>query len=320
MKVVIPGGSGQIGTILAHSFHNDGHEVVILSRRVGNAPWRFVIWDGFSPGDWVAEVDGADVVINLAGRNVNCRYTATNQKKILDSRIRSTQAIGVAISQAARPPHTWLQSSTATIYAHRYDGDNDEINGVIGGSEPDAPLKWRFSIEVAKRWEQTLDEANTPQTRKVKLRSAMVMSPDRGGVFDTLLRLVRFGLGGRVGDGRQYVSWIHNVDFVRSVHWLIEHPEIADVVNLSAPNPLPYAEFMAAIREAWGARIGLPATRWMLEIGAFFLGTESELVLKSRRVAPGKLLAGGFSFEFPQWSAAVQDLVRRWREMNSEPA
>ncbi len=319
MKIVIPGGSGQVGTILARTFHNDGHEVVVLSRRVGNAPWRFVSWDGSSLGNWVSEVDGADVVINLVGRSVNCRYTAKNQKEILDSRISSTRAIGTAISQVKHPSHTWLQASTATIYAHRYDGANNEVNGIIGGDEPDSPPKWRFSIDVAKRWEQTLDEANTPQTRKVKMRSAMTMSPDRGGVFDALLRLVRFGLGGRVGDGGQYVSWIHDVDFVRSIYWLIEHPEVEGVVNLSAPNPLPYAEFMACIREAWGTRIGLPSTRWMLEIGALFLGTESELVLKSRRVVPGKLPDRGFSFEFPEWSAAAQDLVRRWRETNSSP-
>jgi NAD dependent epimerase/dehydratase family enzyme len=216
----------------------------------------------------------------------------------------------------SHPPQTWLQASTATIYAHRYDAPNDEFTGVMGGSEVNAPEKWQFSIEVAKAWEQALDEAIVPATRKVKLRSAMVMSPDRDGIFDTLLRLVRFGLGGRAGDGRQYVSWIHDVDFIRSVYWLIEHRDIEGVVNLAAPNPLPYSEFMQAIRAAWGIKIGLPATRWMLEIGASLLRTETELVLKSRRVVPGLLLEAGFSFEFPAWPAAAQELVKRWREQN----
>lgn len=314
MKIVIPGGSGQVGTILARTFHDDGHEVVVLSRTARQAPWRFMQWDGSSLGDWAAEIDGADVVINLAGRNVNCRYNTKNRKVILGSRIDSTRVIGEAISDATQPPHTWLQSSTATIYAHRYDDSNDETTGIIGGSEPDVPDRWRFSIKVAKAWEQTLDKAIVPRTRKVKLRSAMIMSPDREGIFDTLLGLVRYGLGGRVGDGKQYVSWIHDADFVRSIRWLIEHDEMEDIVNVSAPNPLPYAEFMKGIREAWGTNIGLPATKWMLEMGAFALGTESELVLKSRRVIPGKLLAEGFAFEFAQWSLAAQDFVKRWRQ------
>lgn len=313
MKVVIPGGSGQVGAILARSFYDDGHEVVVLSRSVREAPWQFALWDGTSLGVWVNEIDGADVVINLAGRNVNCRYNAKNRRAILDSRISSTRIVGEAISQSKHPPHVWLQSSTATIYAHRYDQDNDEETGIIGGSEPDAPDKWQFSIKVAKAWEQTLDEADTPQTRKIKLRSTMIMSPDRGGIFDTLLRLVRFGLGGQVGDGKQYVSWIHDVDFVRAVYWLIEHQETEGVINLAAPNPLPYADFMRNLREAWGMKIGLPATKWMVEIGTMFLGTESELVLKSRRVVPGRLLAKGFSFNFAEWSLAAHDLVERWR-------
>jgi len=260
-------------------------------------------------------MDTADVIINLAGRNVNCRYTAQNKKAILESRLQSTRVVGEAISRVKNPPPTWLQASTATIYAHRYDAPNDEATGRIGGSEPDAPDKWRFSIEVAKAWEKTVDKANVPHTRKVKLRSAMIMSPDRGGIFDTLLRLVRLGLGGRAGNGRQYVSWIHEADFVRSIYWLIEHQEMEGVVNLAAPHPLPYAEFMRAIREAWGIKIGLPAAKWMLETGAFFLRTETELVLKSRRVIPGRLLDAGFTFNFPEWPMAAQDLVRRWREM-----
>lgn len=313
MKILIPGGSGQVGTILARAFHQDGHEVVVLSRSPGGAPWRTVSWDARTLGEWAGEVDGADVVINLAGRSVNCRYTARNRREILESRVDPTRVLGVAVARAARPPGVWLQASTATIYAHRYDAPNDEATGILGGAEPDVPETWRFSIDVAQGWERALDEAPAPRTRKVKMRAAMVMSPDRGGVFDTLLGLVRHGLGGRAGDGRQYVSWIHHMDFVRAVRWLIGHDDVDGAVNLAAPHPLPNADFMRALREAWGISFGLPATKWMLEIGARFLGTETELVLKSRRVVPGRLLQAGFTFDFPAWPEAARDLCAAWR-------
>ncbi len=314
MKIVIPGGSGQVGTVLARAFAADGHDVVVLSRNPTSAPWRVVRWDAETPGPWTAELDGADVVINLAGRSVNCRYHARNRQAILESRVRSTRAVGAAIAAAARPPRVWLQASTATIYAHRYDMANDETTGILGGAEPGAPETWRFSIAVAKAWEEATAAAVVPRTRKVLLRSAMTMSPDRGGVFDVLLGLVRWSLGGTNGDGRQYVSWIHDRDFIRSVYWLLDH-DLAGPVNLAAPQPLPNAEFMRTLRAAWGRRIGLPATRWMLELGALVLRTETELVLKSRRVVPGRLLASGFQFEYPGWAEAATDLCRRWREL-----
>jgi uncharacterized protein (TIGR01777 family) len=294
MKILIPGGTGQVGTVLARAFHRDGHEVVVLGRSPRAAPWRVVQWDPAALGDWTRELDGSDVVINLAGRSVNCRYTRKNREEILQSRVVSVKAVGQAIARASRSPAVWLQASTATIYAHRYDAANDESTGIIGGNEPNAPDTWRFSIDVARAWEKALDEAAVDGTRKVKMRSAMTMSPDRGGIFDTLLTLVRRGLGGTAGDGRQYVSWIHELDFVRAVYWLIEREDVDGAVNLASPNPLPYKDFMAALRRAWGTRIGLPATRWMLEMGAFFLRTETELVLKSRRVVPGRLLQEGF--------------------------
>jgi len=206
----------------------------------------------------------------------------------------------------------WLQASTATIYAHRYDAPNDEATGILGGVEDDTPDTWRFSIDVATSWERAATEIETPHTRKVLLRSAIMMSPDRGGAFDILLGLVRRGLGGPNGNGCQYVSWIHERDFVRAVSWLMEH-ELEGPVNLAAPNPLPNAEFMAALREAWGIRFGLPASRWMLEMGAVFLRTETELILKSRRVVPARLLESGFVFDFPAWRAAARDLCGRWR-------
>lgn len=315
MKIVIPGGSGQVGTLLARRFHADGHEVAVLSRSPGEVPWRTVPWDARTLGAWTAEIDGADAIINLAGRSVNCRYNAQNRAEIMRSRVDSTRVVGEAIARSIKPPRVWLQASTATIYAHRYDEPHDETTGILGGNEPDAPESWRFSIEVASAWERTLEEAAVPDTRRVKLRAAVVMSPDRGGVFDTLLTLVRRGLGGRSGDGRQYISWVHGEDFIRSAYWLIDRDDMEGIVNIAAPNPLPNAEFMAELRQAWGTKIGLPATKWMLEIGALLMGSESELVLKSRRVVPGRLLKEGFSFQFPEWSEAAWDLCREWRHL-----
>ena len=237
MRIVIAGGSGQVGTILARALHADGHEIVVLSRSARKLPWRVVAWDGATLGRWAREIDGADAMINLAGRSVNCRYTARNRRLIMESRVRSTRVVGEAIAAAQRPPPIWLQASTATIYSHRYDADNDDITGALGGNEPEAPDTWTFSIDVAHAWEQEASAAPTPHTRKVLMRSAMVMSPDRGGVFDTLLRLARLGLGGRAGNGRQYVSWVHERDFVRAVRWLIDSDELAGR-SISRPRAL----------------------------------------------------------------------------------
>jgi uncharacterized protein len=311
MKVIIPGGSGQVGTILARAFHQAGHEVVILSRRPTKAAWRVIEWDGRKPGDWTAAIEGADVVINLAGHNVNCRYNARNRRLIKESRVESARVLGDAIARASRPPRVWLQASTATIYSHRYDEPNDEATGALGGSEPDAPDTWRFSIDVATAWESELNESATPYTRKVLMRSAITLSPDRGGAFDTLLTLVKCGLGGSAGDGRQYVSWIHDRDLIRAVYWLIERDELEGPVNVAAPNPIPNSEFMTELRSAAGVSFGLPATPLALEVGAFFLRTETELILKSRRVTPGKLLKSKFIFQFPTWAEAAQDLCNR---------
>ncbi len=312
LKIVIPGGTGQVGAVLARAFRADGHDVVVISRNP-RAPGLAVPWDGKTLGAWADEIDGADVVINLAGHTVNCRYGTRNRRRILNSRLDSTHVVGEAIRVAKRPPRVWLQASTATIYAHRYDRPNDETSGVIGGTEPTAPAAWRFSIEVATAWERALDAADVPHTRKLKLRSAMTMSPDRGGIFDVLLGLVRRSLGGRCGDGRQYVSWVHYEDFIRALCWIIDHDELEGVVNIASPNPLPNAEFMRAIRDAWGIRTGLPATAWMLEVGAMFLRTETELILKSRRVVPGLLVQSGFAFRHPVWANAALDLCNQWR-------
>jgi hypothetical protein len=315
LSIVIPGGSGQVGQVLAAHLHAKGHTVTVLARSLYAAPWRVLPWDGKTLGQWAEALDGADVVINLAGRSVNCRYTAANQREIKESRVLSTRVIGQAISQAARPPAIWMNASTATIYRHALDRPMDEATGEPGGNEPGAPAAWNFSIDVAKSWEEAFFAASTTHTRKIALRSAMTMSPSPDGIFGALLRLVRMGLGGTAGTGKQFISWIHEADFLRAIEFLMANDPIEGCVNLCSPNPLPNREFMRILRSAWGTQTGLPAAEWMLTAGAFFMRTETELILKSRRVVPGRLLKEGFTFSFPEWPAAAADLVRCWRRL-----
>ena len=314
MKILIPGGSGQVGAILARHFHSHGHAVTVLSRQARSAPWRVVAWDGAAPGEWIADLARSDVCINLAGRSVNCRYNAANRRAIYNSRIQSTRLLGQVLASLKPAPRLWVNASTATIYRHSLDRAMNEASGELGGNEPCAPDTWNFSIDVAKGWEAAFFSTPTPLTRKLAIRSALTMSPDRGGVFDALSGLVRRGLGGRQGPGTQFVSWIHEADFVRAMDLLIAHEEISGVVNLASPNPLPNCDFMRALREAWGIRVGLPIPQWLIEIGAFLMRTESELVLKSRRVVPERLANAGFDFLFPEWPSAARDLVARWRQ------
>ena len=298
-----------------------GDEVTVLSRRPERLEdgVRHVVWDGRTLGAWAAELDGADAVVNLAGRSVSCRYTDANLRQMMDSRVESTRAVGAAIARAQRPPRTWVQMSTATIYADarsRPDGlPHDEANGVLGGEEPDVPLYWEYSVRIARRWEQAQAEADTPATRRVALRTAMVMTPDRGGVFDYLSWMARLGLGGPVAGGSQHVSWIHGEDFVRAVLLLLERDDLDGPFILAAPGPVPQGELMRSLRGAWGRRLGLPATRLMAEAGALVLRTDTELLLKSRRVVPARLLEAGFTFAHPTWDEAAADLVRQAREL-----
>lgn len=311
MRIVIPGGTGQVGGILRRWYAAAGHDVVVLSRHTETLEpgVRHRVWDGRTVGAWAEELDGADVVVNLAGRSVSCRYTEENLTQMMASRVDSARAVGRALELAARPPAVWLQMSTATIYADRRDAPNDEATGVIGGHEPGVPSYWEYSVRIARHWEATQLEATLPHTRRVALRTAMVMTPDRGGVFDYLSWLARLGLGGPVAGGGQYVSWIHGQDFCRAVDLLIERPDLDGPVNLAAPEPLPQRDLMRHLRRAWGRRPGLPATRAMAALGAWALRTDTELLLKSRRVVPGRLLESGFSFDYPDWSAAAAHLV-----------
>lgn len=281
---------------------------MVIGRHAAPAQLPSVIgWE-----DAAQAIDGADIVINLAGRSVNCRYTRANRLEILDSRVDTTRAIGDAIAAAVRPPRVWLQMSTATIYSHRYDAANDEVTGIIGGDEPAIPSEWRFSIEVAKAWEDAADEKPLPLTRVVKMRTAMVMSPYAGGPFTILCRLARLGLGGTFGNGRQYMSWIHHRDFVRAVLWLI-NGDLEGVVNIASPNPVTNKEFMRVLRRAAGMPFAVPAPKWVLEVAARFHRTETELLLKSRRVVPLRLTDSGFTFQFSTWTDAARTLVAEWR-------
>ncbi|HTB85086.1 MAG TPA: TIGR01777 family oxidoreductase [Candidatus Sulfotelmatobacter sp.] len=305
-RIVIAGGTGFLGRALIAHLQGAGYACTVLTRSPspkGGTPE--IRWDGRTLGDWTRELEGAHAVIDLAGRSVNCRYHERNRQAILDSRVEPTRIIGQAIARCQTPPKVWLNASTATIYKHTFGPAWNEAGEIAGTRE----ARDEFSVAVATAWEKALDETPTPRTRKLALRAAMVLGTGANSVFPVLKRLVRLGLGGRIGDGRQYVSWIHENDFCRAVEWLMTHDTLAGPVNICAPNPLSNADMMKTFRAVCGVPIGLPATRWMLEIGTFVLRTESELVIKSRRVVPGKLLASGFEFRYPTFREAAQNLI-----------
>jgi len=318
LRIVIPGGSGLIGELLARFFQERGHDVTVLTRGPYTAQWRTVHWDGEHTGPWIEHLEGADVCINLAGRTINCRFTPQHRKELYDSRIHSTELLGDVIGSLSEPPRVWLNASTATIYRHSLDQPQDEVTGEYGGEEPvgrrpHPPETWNFLVQLTLDWEAAFFAAFTPQTRKVALRTSLVMSPTAGGAFPAYLNLVRFSLGGTQGSGRQMVSWIHALDYARAIEFLIARDEIEGAVNLTAPTPVPNRDFMAVLREAYGMPNGIPAPALLLEFAALVMRTESELLLKSRYVVPKRLLDAGFRFLFPEWREAAEDLVAQWR-------
>ncbi|MBZ9751211.1 TIGR01777 family oxidoreductase [Deinococcus sp. HMF7604] len=304
-RLVIAGGSGFLGRAMTRFFAAQGWEVVILSRSRPQHPLpaRWVGWDGVNQGEWARELDGAAALLNLAGRSVNCRYTAANMLDIYASRLDSTRALGRAAAAAASPPPVWLNSSTATIYRDARDRPQDEAAGEQGQG---------FSVDVAQRWEAAFLEADLPNIRRVALRTAMVYGVGEGGVMETTDRVVRLGGAGPMAGGGQRVSWIHEQDFCRAVAFLIAS-DLSGPVNVSAPESPTNAEFLRAYRKAWEVPLGVPSTTFLIQLGARVMGSEAELLLKSRWAAPGRLLSAGFTFDFTAWPHAIETLVAQAR-------
>jgi uncharacterized protein (TIGR01777 family) len=300
-KMVIAGGNGFLGNHLRQHFQQLGYRVVTIGRS-GAAGTGHVHWDASTLGPWAAELEGAAVLINMAGRTVDCRYNEANKREIIASRVDSTRVLGEAVAACAMPPKVWLNSSTATIYADTL-GElpaNTEAAGVIGTS---------FSVEVAQTWEAAFAACPAPATRKVALRTSIVLGHD-GGAFPVMAKLARLGLCTPQGSGQQWVSWLHIEDFCRAVAFLVTKTEAVGAFNVCAPNPLTNQDFNALLCRELRPVLRLPQPKWLLEVGAFFLRTETELILKSRKVYPQRLLDLGFEFAFPACETAVQNLLQ----------
>lgn len=354
-KIVIAGGTGFIGQAMARYFGKNNH-VLILSRQSVNGQnngygsdllkasdgynityWR---WDGKNvERHWLNDIDGADIVINLAGKSVNCRYNDRNKREVLESRVQATQVLGQAIRMVKKAPALWINAASATIYRHATDRPQDEIHGEVSElkrdnmpwslldrlrfagkrvkaallhgkqSEQYQALAKDFSVGICQQWERAFFEEATPGTRKIALRAAITLG--EGGVMVPYFNLLKAGLGGYQGSGDQRYSWIHEEDLCRIVEWSYEHAEAAGVYNCAAPNAVTNKAFMDTLRAATGHRFGLPAFTWMLELGAALIGTETELILKSRWVTPGRLLQEGFRFRYTEARQAIADIVAR---------
>jgi uncharacterized protein (TIGR01777 family) len=287
-KIVITGGNGFLGRALTSHFSKNTDEVIVVSRKpvptTSKIKWQK--WDGANPGDWSKSFEGADAVINLAGKNVDCRYTENNKREIINSRLKSTKAVGEAIQNCANPPSVWLNASSATIYVNSFDKLMTESNGEIGDD---------FSMTVCKKWEEEFNSFETLPIRRIASRTSIVLGWD-GAALPALKSLVKFGLGGQQGDGKQFCSWIHIEDFCRAVEWLLQNEKATGPYNVTAPVPLPNKDFMKVLSEKLHMPFGLPSPKWLLELGAFIIRTETELVLKSRKVYPKRLLDEGFIF------------------------
>ena len=315
MKIVIPGGTGFLGQSLITSPLFEKYEFVVLSRNgTASVPRaRLVPWDACTLGEWAKEINGAHAVINMTGRNIKCIYTDKNLKVLKDSRVHSTKVIGQAIKQVQEPPPIWIQMSAAGIYKHRFDAPNDEKEGLIG-EDPQAPASWKKIVNLVQEWEEALQESQTDNTRKVAARCGVVMGSNPGGVFDIFTKLCRWGLGGSTAGGRQMISWLHISDFINSIKFLLENDQIQGPVNLCVPQAISQEEIMKTLRQTVGAKFGLPAPKWAIEISSYITGIDSELTLKSRYVKPQVLLDHRFSFQYPDWPAAAADLFSKWKK------
>lgn len=302
-KIVIAGGTGFLGECLSRYFAQKGYEVIILSRniRTDRPPLSYQQWDGKTLGKWAQCLEGTEALINLTGKSVDCRYTTRNKKLIYSSRLEATKVLGLALAGCENPPKVWINAASATIYRHSLDTPMDEKKGELGEG---------FSVDVCKKWEQVFNNQQVPKTRKVILRIAIVLGYE-GGAFRPLKNLVKVGLGGKQGNGKQKFSWIHEQDFVRITDYVIKNENVEGVFNVSAPNPVSNMELMNLLRKTLKMPFGLPSPNWLLKIGAVIIRTETELILKSRYVIPGKLIERSFKFDFPQLEDAVEDLIKK---------
>lgn len=313
--IILAGGTGFIGQEMIRYFGKE-NRLIVLTRQLKETKNNrnhydlltqndlrqvdFVKWDGKKPGEWSALLEGSDLIINLAGKTVNCRYNEKNKREILDSRVNAVKAIGAAIQQCVNPPKCWINASSATIYRHATDRPQDEYTGEFHDD---------FSVNVCKAWEESLFEQLTPHTRKVALRMAITLGT--GGVLIPYFNLLKFGLGGKQGNGKQMFSWVHIEDTCRMIKWIVDHENIQGVYNCCSPDPVPNKEFMSTLRKTTGHTVGLPAFTWMLAVGAPLIGTETELVLKSRWVVPTKIKETGFVFKYPLLKDAFKDIISK---------
>ncbi|MDC8005618.1 TIGR01777 family oxidoreductase [Aureisphaera galaxeae] len=301
-KLIIAGGSGFLGSILINHFKNKVHSIIVLSRTktktTGNI--TYVKWDGQTLGDWVKHLEHADVLINLTGKSVDCRYHEKNKERILFSRVDSTRVLGQGIELSENPPKIWINSSTATIYEDSRDKEMDEENGIIGTG---------FSVNVATSWEKEFFQFQNPQLRQIALRTSIVFGR-KGGAFVPLKNLSKVGFGGKQGDGQQKVSWIHEEDFARSVEYIIRNEDIKGVINIVSPSPTTNMDLMKMIRKGLKMPFGIPMSKLLLEMGARVIKTETELILKSRNVIPKRLMEHGFTFKYPSLEKTILHLLK----------
>lgn len=301
-KLIIAAGTGFLGQVLVNHFRNSFDEIVILTRGKSDIKnnMKYVNWNAKSFSGWESELENADVLINLAGKSVDCRYNEKNKREIYTSRIESTNILNEAVLQCENPPKHWLNSSTSTIYRFSLDKEMDEINGEIGDD---------FSMNIAKSWEKAFFETKTPKTLKTALRTSIVLGKN-GGAFIPLKTLAKFGLGGKQGKGNQFISWIHEEDFARAIAFVIEN-KLENEINIVSPTPIRNAEFMAKLRKTIGIAIGISQPEWLLEIGSKMINTETELVLKSRNVIPKRLRENGFTFKYDSLEKTFENLLQK---------
>jgi|TARA_B110000977_G_scaffold96261_1_gene127004 uncharacterized protein (TIGR01777 family) len=296
MNIVIAGGTGFIGRELGKHFEKQNHQVKVLGRNKNNNP-KVIIWDGESLGNWKNELKGTDVLINLTGKSVDCRYTEKNKEEIFDSRTNSIKVLEKAFNEIGETPKTWIQAATATIYRDEYEKPNNEYEGIIGES---------FSVEVAKKWEKIFDEVSL-ETKKVTLRMTIVLGKN-GGAFPMLNTLAKFGMGGKQGKGNQYISWIHIHDLLNIIELSIKNQWVSGVINCSSPEPITNEDFMRKLRKKNVLSLGFPIPVFLLKLGAKLIGTEPELILKSRWVSSKKLGKFRYNFKYPSLDKALEEL------------